>query len=141
MTNGSPSWVKITCGPMNTSSISRRSSAPSGPTAMPSSSGSGASYILPKEVCLRLLVVAPLEARIQNVMRTYKVADKEARRRVIRTEADRRAFIRKYFQADMMDPINYDLVINTEHIDIDLAARIVKETFNSRQWYDYSGKK
>jgi cytidylate kinase len=40
-----------------------------------------------------------------------------------------------------MDPINYDLVINTEHIDIDLATRIVKETFNSRQWYDYSGKK
>jgi cytidylate kinase len=103
--------------------------------------GRGASYILPKEVCLRLLVVAPLEARIQNVMRTYKVADKEARRQVIRTEADRKAFIRKYFQADMMDPMNYDLVINTEHIDIDLAARLVKDTFNSRQWYDYSGKK
>lgn len=103
--------------------------------------GRGASYILPKEVCLRLLVVAPLETRIQNVMRTYKVADKEARRQVMRTEADRKAFIRKYFQADMMDPMNYDMVINTEHIDIDLAARIVTETFNSRQWYDYSGKK
>ena len=103
--------------------------------------GRGASYILPKEVCLRLLVVAPLETRIRNVMRTYKVTDNEARRQVMRTEADRKAFIRKYFQADMMDPMNYDLVINTEHIDIDLAARIVKDTFDSRQWYDYSGKK
>jgi cytidylate kinase len=74
-------------------------------------------------------------------MRTYKVTDKEARRQVMRTEADRKAFIRKYFQADMMDPVNYDMVINTENIDIDLAARIVKETFNSRQWYDYSGRK
>jgi cytidylate kinase len=103
--------------------------------------GRGASYILPKEVCLRLLVIAPLEVRIQNVMRTYKVTDNEARRQVMRTEADRKAFIRKYFQADMMDPMNYDLVINTEHIDIDLAVRIVKDTFNTRQWYDYSGKK
>ena len=103
--------------------------------------GRGASYILPKEVCLRLLVVAPLETRIHNVMRTYNVPENEAKRNVIRTESERKAFIRKYFSADMTDPVNYDLVINTENLDIDLAARIVKETFNSRQWYDYSGKK
>jgi len=102
--------------------------------------GRGASYILPKEVCLRLLIVAPLETRIRNVMRTYKVPDNEARRQVMRTEADRKAFIQKYFQADMMNPMNYDLVINTDSIDLDLAARIVKDTFNSRQWYDYSVK-
>ncbi|MCX5834758.1 MAG: cytidylate kinase-like family protein [Deltaproteobacteria bacterium] len=103
--------------------------------------GRGASYILPKEVCLRVLVVAPLEVRVQNVMRTYSASEKEAKRQVMRTDADRKAFIQKYFQADMMDPTNYDLVINTNNIDIDLAARIVKETYNSRHWYDYSGKK
>jgi cytidylate kinase len=102
--------------------------------------GRGASHILPKEVCLRLLVVAPLEARIKNVMRIYRVSEKEARRQVVRTEADRKAFLQKYFRADMMEPMNYDLVINMEHIDIDLAARIIKDTFNSRQWYDYSNK-
>jgi cytidylate kinase len=103
--------------------------------------GRGASFILPREVCLRVLVVAPLLVRIKNVMVKFKVSDKEATRQVTRTDAERKAFIQKYFQADMMDPTNYDLVINTHNIDIDLAARIIKETFNSRQWYDYSAKK
>jgi cytidylate kinase len=103
--------------------------------------GRGASYIVPKEACLRLLVVAPLERRIRNVMSQLNVSEQEARRQVMRSDADRKAFIQKYFQTDMMNPMNYDLVINMENIDIDLAARIVKETFNTRQWYDYSGKK
>lgn len=102
--------------------------------------GRGASFILPKEVCLRLLVVAPLETRISNVVQAYSVPEREARRQVLRTEADRRAFIQKYFQRDLMDPTNYDLVVNTENIDIELAARLVKEAFNNRQWYDYSGR-
>jgi cytidylate kinase len=103
--------------------------------------GRGASFILPKEVCLRVLVVAPLLVRIKNVMIKFNVSDKEASRQVMKLDAERKAFIQKYFQADMMDPTNYDLVINTHNIDVELAARIIKETFNTRHWYDYSGKK
>ncbi len=100
--------------------------------------GRGASFILPKEVCLRILVTAPLETRIRNVARIFNAPEKEARRRVMRTEAERRAFIRKYFQADLTDPNNYDLVINTENTDLDVATRIVVETFNTRQWFRYA---
>ncbi|HNU85698.1 MAG: cytidylate kinase-like family protein [Syntrophaceae bacterium] len=102
--------------------------------------GRGASYILPKEVSLRLLVVAPLEKRIRNLMDQYGIAEAEARRQILRTDADRKAFIQKYFQADMLNPLNYDLVINTDNIDLELAAKLVKETFNTRQWYDYNIK-
>jgi cytidylate kinase len=70
-------------------------------------------------------------------MRTYGVSDKDARLNVMRSEAERRAFIRKYFQADLTEPTNFDLVVNTENTDIDIAARIIKEVFNSRHWYDY----
>jgi len=99
--------------------------------------GRGASYILPKDVSLRVLVVAPLEVRVSNVMRKYGVSEKDARLNVMRSEAERRAFIRKYFQADLTEPTNFDLVVNTENTDIDIAARIIKEVFNSRHWYDY----
>jgi len=58
----------------------------------------------------------------------------------MKLEAAAKAFIQKYFQVDLMDPTNFDLVINTHSIDIDLAARIIKETYNTRHWYDYSGK-
>ncbi len=95
--------------------------------------GRGASFILPQEVCLRLLVVAPLKTRIENVAKAYGVSQAEAKRRVVLTESARRAFIRKYFNADMMDPLNSDLVLNTNNLNIDAAVNIVKEAFNSWQ--------
>jgi len=103
--------------------------------------GRGAGFILPTEVSLRLLLVAPLQTRIDNVMKAYNVSENEARRRVIRTESDRKAFIRKYFDADMTDPIHYDLVINTQNLHIDVAVKIIEEAFNSRHWYNYNIRK
>jgi cytidylate kinase len=46
----------------------------------------------------------------------------EARRRVTRTDADRKAFVRKYFNADIADPLHYDMVLNTGVLDIDNAV-------------------
>ena len=103
--------------------------------------GRGAGFILPTEVSLRLLLVAPLQTRIDNVMKAYNVSENEARRRIVRTESDRKAFIRKYFDADMTDPIHYDLVINTQNLHIDVAVKIVEEAFNSRHWYNYNIRK
>ncbi|MGV8081224.1 MAG: AAA family ATPase [Syntrophales bacterium] len=100
--------------------------------------GRGASYILPREVCLRVLVVAPMEMRIQNVAKACGVSKKVAQRNVMRTESDRKAFIRRYFHADMMDPMNYDLVINMENCTVPVAAGIIKEAFNNRNWYNFS---
>jgi len=100
--------------------------------------GRGAGYILPREVCLRVLVVAPMEKRVQNVAEAHGVSAEEAKRHVMRTESDRKAFIRRYFHADMMDPVNYDLVINMENCDVPVAADIIKQAFNNRKWYDFS---
>lgn len=103
--------------------------------------GRGAGFILPREVCLRVLITAPLENRINNVQRWFNVAENEARRDIMRVESDRRAFTRKYFHADLLDPDNYDLVINTANFETDTAVKIIKEAFNSRHWYNYSAPK
>jgi len=87
--------------------------------------GRGANYILPPENRFRVRVVAPLKVRIGHVARTFDVSRDEAKKRVIRTESDRRAFIRKYFNADISEPTQYDLVINTENISIETAAKTV----------------
>jgi len=100
--------------------------------------GRGASYILPKEICLRVLVVAPLELRIRNVKDTYGVSEKVARQNVINRESDRVAFIRRYFHVDMLDPVNYDLVFNMEMCERDTVVEIVKVAYNTRKWYKYS---
>jgi cytidylate kinase len=84
--------------------------------------GRGGNFILPPETCLRLRVVAPQKRRIENAAREFGVTIEEARRRVVRTDSDRRAFVRKYFNADIADPIHYDLVINTDRISVDEAV-------------------
>jgi cytidylate kinase len=103
--------------------------------------GRGAGFILPSDVCLRLLLVAPKDVRIANVKEAYHLTSEEAEKMIVKTEKDRRAFIKKYFTADLVDPTRYDLTINTAHFTVDVAADIIKEAFNKRRWYDYSMKK
>jgi cytidylate kinase len=100
--------------------------------------GRGASFILPKEICLRVLVVAPMETRINKVKDTYKVSEKSARQHIMGTESDRAAFIRRYFHADMLNPVNYDMIFNMEMFDKDAVVEMIKTAYNTRKWYKYS---
>lgn len=88
--------------------------------------GRGANFIFPPNEKFGVWVVAPLEMRIQNVANSYNVPIKEAKRRIRRAESDRRAFVRKHFHADIADPVNYDLVINTGSMTIDAAVEAIK---------------
>ena len=87
--------------------------------------GRGANFILPPEERFSVRVVAPLEIRIQNVARAYKVSAEKARKRVIGRESRRSAFIRKSYNADISDPENYDLTINTGRMGIETAVEAV----------------
>ena len=87
--------------------------------------GRGANFVIPPENRFRLRIVSPQNVRIANVARTFDVTAEDAKRRIIRTESDRRAFVRKYFNADIADPVNYDFVINTGALEIDKAVYAV----------------
>lgn len=87
--------------------------------------GRGASFIIPLEKQFRVRITAPQKLRIENVAREFNVSKEEARRRVIRTESERKAFVRKYFNADITDPDNYDLIINTGKLSIDDAVNVI----------------
>jgi cytidylate kinase len=87
--------------------------------------GRGANFILPPEGRFRVRIVAPLERRVNNVARDFDVTLDEARRRVLRTDSDRRAFIRKYLHEDITAAVNYDLVINTGTLSVEAAAESI----------------
>lgn len=87
--------------------------------------GRGANFILPPAGKFSVRIVAPFEARIQNVAKDFSVSVEEAKRRVLRAESDRRAFVRKYFHGDIADPTNYDLVINTGRLSVNKAVEII----------------
>jgi cytidylate kinase len=69
--------------------------------------------------------VAPLDVRIQNIARRFDVSAEEAKRRVIRRESRRSAFIRHSFNADISDPLHYDLTITTGKLSIESAVEAV----------------
>jgi cytidylate kinase len=91
--------------------------------------GRGAQYILPPEDTFRLRFIAPMEIKIQNVMRDFGSSRKDAEKYIIRTDSDRRAYLRKYFNADVTDPSHYDMVINTGKLGIDGTVEAIKAAF------------
>lgn len=84
--------------------------------------GRGANFILPPEKRLSVRIISPLKVRAQNVARTFGVSYETAKRRVLRRESKRKDFIRRSFQADIADPLNYDLIINMGKLKIGAAV-------------------
>jgi cytidylate kinase len=87
--------------------------------------GRGANFILPPEKRLSVRMVAPLDVRIKNIARRFGVSAEEAKRRVIRRESRRSAFVRQSFNTDISDPIHYDLTINTGKLSMVSAVEAV----------------
>jgi cytidylate kinase len=87
--------------------------------------GRGANFILPPEKRFRVRMVAPVDVRIKNISRRFGVSSDEAKRRIIQRESRRSAFVRQSFNADISDPIHYDLTINTGNLSIESAVEAV----------------
>lgn len=92
--------------------------------------GRGANFVLPPEKRLSVRVIAPLEMRLRNVSQKFSVSVDEARPRVLKTDSDRKAFIKKYFNDDIRHPLNYDLIINTGTLSIDDVVNSVSGTLS-----------
>jgi len=91
--------------------------------------GRGANFVLPPAFTFRVRLVAPREARIARVMKDRKVSRNEAEAYVVRTEADRQAFVRKYFHSDIGDPAYYDMILDTSRIGVEGTVESVKTAY------------
>lgn len=87
--------------------------------------GRGANFFLQPDQRFSVRVVAPLKQRVRNVMKAFGASEAEAQRRVTNRQERRAAFIKKSFNADVEDPLHYDLVINTAHIGIEEAVDLL----------------
>jgi cytidylate kinase len=80
--------------------------------------GRGAHLILGQGEALRVLVVAPLEHRVAALRQREGLSERDARRRIQVVEADHKAFLMKHFHTDFVDPVHFDLVVNTALLGI-----------------------
>ena len=88
--------------------------------------GRGSNFFLPPDKKIGLCFVAPLALRIKNVMKEMGLAEKEARKHVSKLEAEHRKLVKKYLQADIRDPTEYHLVVNTALVKPDTIVQFVK---------------
>ncbi|RMF73245.1 MAG: cytidylate kinase-like family protein [Acidobacteria bacterium] len=87
--------------------------------------GRGANWFLDPERGLRVRVVRPFGQRVDQLARDEGLAIRDAEDRLRRHDEEQRRFIEQAFGRSIDDPLGYDLVINTGHLDLDQAAEIV----------------
>ncbi|UCH51444.1 MAG: cytidylate kinase-like family protein [Chloroflexota bacterium] len=88
--------------------------------------GRGSQFILRDfPDAFHVLVVAPLELRIKRVMEDLRLDEEAAKKEVEHFDSSRREFTKRYFHAELEDPLNYDLVVNTHRLIFEDAASII----------------
>lgn len=67
-------------------------------------------------------LVAPLESRQRRILAREPHAHGDAVNAIRHMDADRAAYVRRYYHRDWRDPLLYDIQLNTGKITIDRAA-------------------
>jgi cytidylate kinase len=78
--------------------------------------GRGANFILADSVDLRVRLVASEDWRARNLAVRRQITEDEARGTLREREAQRAAFVRRLFHAEVDDPRHYDLVLNVARL-------------------------
>jgi cytidylate kinase len=77
---------------------------------------------------LHVRLVAPLEDRIERIARDDHKSPDEARRFCLEEEQARARYLKTYFNADINDPLQYHLIVNTSRVGYENAARLIGDT-------------
>jgi cytidylate kinase len=72
-------------------------------------------------------LVAPVEKRVQHAVQYYNLTAADAAEKVREEDRARRRYLRRYFDADIEDPLLYDLVINTGRLGFVRTAELIAQ--------------
>jgi cytidylate kinase len=78
-------------------------------------------------------LVAPLEVRVQRVLKMLDCSAAAAEAHIRKTDLARRRYVKTRFGRDIDDAQLYDLVINTERMLPDTVAQIIIQAMRGRQ--------
>ncbi len=94
--------------------------------------GRGANYVLPQDRIFRVRIIAPMELRIKYFIEDRGYTKAESEQYIVKRDGNRKAFVRKYFNADIADPKYYDMIINTEKISLEGATESIITAFKKQ---------
>lgn len=79
---------------------------------------------------LKVFLTAPLETRIEQVSKRYKLNHAAARRHIDEVDKARTHRIRAMFDTDWRDPSRYDLALNLGRMNLDEATQMIVTAAN-----------
>ena len=94
--------------------------------------GRGACHIVYRKYLLAVRLTASGPWRIRWLMRARDISAVQAAQDVRRIDAERAAYIRRYFDHEIEDPQIYDLVINRTGLDDMQVAELIKSAFQMK---------
>jgi cytidylate kinase len=90
--------------------------------------GRGANIITANQKSvLYVRLMAPFAKRVRQIEEHHRLSTQEAVELISTTDETRRRYVKHYFRAEIDDPINYHLVINTGLTGYDEAARLIAD--------------
>jgi cytidylate kinase len=102
--------------------------------------GRGGNYLL-RDIpyALRIRIVAPLEMRIERMMKEDHVDEKTARREVARIDRSRADYVKKNYGRDWEDLSHYDMVFNSGTDTYEDITRILISALEDRDRHKTPG--
>jgi cytidylate kinase len=87
--------------------------------------GRGTGFMLPRDETLSVRIIAPIKARAQRLAERMGVSVRTARRAA--RDMDRRSlkFARVMYHVDAADPHNYDLVLDSHSLGLNIATELI----------------
>lgn len=92
--------------------------------------GRGANCVLHESSVLKVRIVAPMKVRRDHIQNSRDLNLDDAQRYLVSTDANRSAFVKRYFNCDATDASNYDLVLNTGSLSVDKAVQVIECAIN-----------
>lgn len=88
--------------------------------------GRGGNCALKKLNTIRVRIVATDALRWEYIQKTRNLSLDDAQKIMISTDANRIAFVKRYFNSDASDPANYDLILNTGTLSVDRTVQVIQ---------------
>ena len=87
--------------------------------------GRGAGFLLPRDSTLMVRIVAPWNVRAERLAERMGVSVRTARRAARDLDRRRIQFERTMYRVDSTEPHNYDLMIDSQSLGLNIAAEIL----------------
>ena len=93
--------------------------------------GRGAGFLLPRETTLSLRIIAPLRIRALRLAERMGVSVRTARRAARDLDRRRSQFDRTMHRTASADPHNYDMVVDSHSLGLDIAVEVIVKAVES----------